>query len=196
MFKKSEYIISITNLASSPNKDNLSEFIFLGRSNVGKSSLINALTGRKLLAYTSSKPGKTIALNYYLIDDEFYFVDAPGYGYAARSIDKRLDFGDSLEEYLTKNDNLKMVFLLVDTKVGPTKDDMLMYEYLKYLNVPFTIVSTKSDKIGSTLVYRALKEIKNKISDVSIIATSSTTKKGIDELEQIIVNLKWKRMII
>ena len=190
MFKKSEYIISITNLASSPNKDNLSEFIFLGRSNVGKSSLINALTGRKLLAYTSSKPGKTIALNYYLIDDEFYFVDAPGYGYAARSIDRRLDFGDSLEEYLTKNDNLKMVFLLVDTKVGPTKDDMLMYEYLKYLNVPFTIVSTKSDKIGSTLVYRALKEIKNKISDVSIIATSSTTKKGIDELEQIIVNLK------
>ena len=117
-------------------------------------------------------------------------MDAPGYGYAARSIDKRLDFGDSLEEYLTKNDNLKMVFLLVDTKVGPTKDDMLMYEYLKYLNVPFTIVSTKSDKIGSTLVYRALKEIKNKISDVSIIATSSTTKKGIDELEQIIVNLK------
>ena len=196
MFKKSEYIISITNLASSPNKDNLSEFIFLGRSNVGKSSLINALTGRKLLAYTSSKPGKTIALNYYLIDDEFYFVDAPGYGYAARSIDKRLDFGDSLEEYLTKNDNLKMVFLLVDTKVGPTKDDMLMYEYLKYLNVPFTIVSTKSDKIGSTLVYRALKEIKNKISDVSIIATSSTTKKGIDELEQIIVNLKWKKVII
>ena len=190
MFKKSEYIISTASLSQSPNKNGLSEFIFLGRSNVGKSSLINALTGRKLLAYTSSKPGKTIALNYYLIDDELYFVDAPGYGYAAKSIDKRLDFGDSLEEYLTKNDNLKMVFLLVDTKVGPTKDDLLMYEYLKYLNVPFKIVATKSDKVGSTLIYRAVKEIKNKISDVDIVVTSANTKKGIDELEAIIRDLK------
>ena len=196
MFKKSEYIISTASLSQSPNKNGLSEFIFLGRSNVGKSSLINALTGRKLLAYTSSKPGKTIALNYYLIDDELYFVDAPGYGYAAKSIDKRLDFGDSLEEYLTKNDNLKMVFLLVDTKVGPTKDDLLMYEYLKYLNVPFKIVATKSDKVGSTLIYRAVKEIKNKISDVDIVVTSANTKKGIDELEAIIRDLKWRRMII
>ena len=190
MFKKSEYIISTAKLNQSPNKNNLSEFIFLGRSNVGKSSLINALTGRKLLAYTSSKPGKTIALNYYLIDEEFYFVDAPGYGYAAKSIDKRINFGDSLEEYLTKNDNLKMVFLLVDTKVGPTKDDMLMYEYLKYLNVPFIIVATKSDKIGSTLVFRAVKEIKNKINDAQIIVTSANTKKGIDEVEAIINNVK------
>ena len=190
MFKTSEYIISTTKLSQSPNKDNLSEIIFLGRSNVGKSSLINALTGRKLLAYTSSKPGKTIALNYYLIDKEIYFVDAPGYGYAAKSYDKRIDFGDSLEEYLTKNTNLKMVFLLVDTKVGPTKDDMLMYEYLKYLNVPFTIVATKSDKIGSTLVYRAIKDIKAKINDHEIIVTSANTKKGIDELESLINNLK------
>ncbi|MBO4623336.1 MAG: YihA family ribosome biogenesis GTP-binding protein [Bacilli bacterium] len=190
MYKSSEYIISTAKLSQSPNKDNLSEFIFLGRSNVGKSSLINALTGRKLLARTSSKPGKTIALNYYLIDKEFYFVDAPGYGYAAKSIDKRIDFGDSLEEYLTKNNNLKMVFLLVDTKVGPTKDDMLMYEYLKYLNVAFAIVATKSDKIGSTLVYRAVKDIKAKISDHEVIVTSANTKKGIDELEAIINNLK------
>ena len=190
MYKKSEYIISAARLAGSPNKDNLSEFIFLGRSNVGKSSLINALTGRKLLARTSSKPGKTIALNYYLIDNEFYFVDAPGYGYAARSIDKRIDFGESLEEYLTKNKNLKMVFLLVDTKVGPTKDDLLMVDYLKYLETPFLIVSTKSDKIGTTLVARALKEIKQKITDVKIITTSANTKKGIDELEAIINELK------
>ena len=190
MFKKSEYIISTSKLSQSPNKDNLSEFIFLGRSNVGKSSLINGLTGRKLLAKTSSKPGKTIALNYYLIDGAFYFVDAPGYGYAARSIDKRIDFGESLEEYLTKNNNLKMVFLLVDTKVGPTKDDLLMVDYLKYLNVNFIIVSTKSDKIGTTLVARAVKEIKQKINDVRIVVTSSTTKKGLDELEAIINEAK------
>ena len=190
MYKKSEYIISTTKLSQSPNKDNFSEFIFLGRSNVGKSSLINALTGRKLLAKTSSKPGKTIALNYYLIDEEFYFVDAPGYGYAARSVAKRLDFGDSLEEYLTKNDNLKMIFLLVDTKVGPTSDDLLMYEYLEYLNKPFTIVATKSDKIGTTLVARAIKEIKNKINDVNIIVTSANAKKGISDLEALINELK------
>ena len=190
MFKKSAYIISTVKLNQSPNKNGLSEFIFLGRSNVGKSSLINALTGRKLLAHTSSKPGKTIALNYYLIDDSFYFVDAPGYGYASKSYGKRLDFGESLEEYLTKNNNLKMAFLLIDTKVGPTNDDLLMYEYLKYINVPLTLLSTKSDKIGTTLVQRALKEIKSKIDYDKIIVTSSVTKKGIDELENLINELK------
>ena len=189
-FNKCEYVISTTKRSQSPNTTNLPEFVFLGRSNVGKSSFINSLTGRKSLAKTSQKPGKTKTMNYFIIDDLFYLVDAPGYGYASRSYGSRLDFGDYIEDYLHNNDNLKVTFLLVDTFVGPTKDDILMYEYLKYLNVPFTIVATKSDKIGSTLVYRAIKDIKAKISDHEIIVTSANTKKGIDELESLINNLK------
>ena len=137
MFEKCEFITSATNRGQSPNKQDLSEFVFVGRSNVGKSSIINAITNRKLLARTSSKPGKTITLNYFLIDNSFYLVDVPGYGYASRSLDQRAGFGASIEDYLTDNNNLKVVFLLVDTKVGPTKDDILMYKFLKCIIIYF-----------------------------------------------------------
>ena len=191
MFDKSTYIVSTTSRKQSPNINNLSEFIFLGRSNVGKSSLINAITNRKMLARTSSKPGKTLTINYFLIDDKFYLCDAPGYGYASRSYGTRIDFGSAIEDYLNNNSNLKVVFLLVDTFVGPTKDDILMYEYLKHFDIKTVILATKSDKVGKTKVLQYKKTIYTKLNCESndIIMTSSLEKKGIDEVVSLISSL-------
>lgn len=183
MFNTSQFIISTVNKKQSPNKNNFNEFVFLGRSNVGKSSLINALCNKKGMAKVSSNPGKTITLNYYLIDNAFYLVDVPGYGFANRSKDMKESFGKYIDDYLINNPNIKMCFLLVDTKVGPTSDDVLMYDYLKYLNLPITIVSTKADKIGKTLYIRHEKNIKNKLIDCNLIMTSSETKYGLDRLK-------------
>lgn len=184
MFKKCEYIISAVKKNQFPNTNNLSEFVFLGRSNVGKSSFINALTNRKMLAKTSSKPGKTRAINFFLIDDKMYLVDVPGYGYAMQSMTTRENFGDYIEEYLINNDNLKIAFLLVDTKVGPTKDDKLMYEYLKYLNINVMVVGTKSDKVGSTQLVKHAKLISNTLNLAmdKIILTSSEKKNGFEKV--------------
>lgn len=186
-FNKCEYVISTTNRKQSPNKNNLPEFVFLGRSNVGKSSFINALTGRKSLAKTSQKPGKTKTMNYFNIDDLFYLVDAPGYGYASRSYGSRLDFGDYIEDYLIDNPNLKIVFLLVDTFVGPTKDDVLMYEYLIYHKLNVKIIATKMDKVGSSKILSYKKNIKEKLntSNDNIYLTSSNEKKGFVEINDL-----------
>ena len=186
-FNKCEYVISTTNRKQSPNKNNLPEFVFLGRSNVGKSSFINALTGRKSLAKTSQKPGKTKTMNYFNIDDLFYLVDAPGYGYASRSYGSRLDFGDYIEDYLIDNPNLKIVFLLVDTFVGPTKDDILMYEYLIYHKLNVKIIATKMDKVGSSKILSYKKNIKEKLntSNDNIYLTSSNEKKGFVEINDL-----------
>lgn len=185
MFKSSEFIISTVNNKQSPNKNNLNEYVLLGRSNVGKSSLINALCNKKGLAKVSSNPGKTITLNYYFIDKAFYLVDVPGYGFANRSKDMKELFGQYIDDYLNNNKNIKMCFLLVDTKVGPTADDVLMYDYLKYLELPVTVVSTKCDKIGKTLYIRHEKNIKAKLKDANVIMTSSESKFGLDKLKQI-----------
>ena len=182
MFEKCEYVISAVSEKQYPNKDGRSEFVFFGRSNVGKSSLINALTGKKLLAKVSSKPGKTVCLNFFNIDDKYYFVDVPGYGYAIRSQEQRSNFGAYIEEYLKKSGNIKIAFLLVDTKVGPTKDDILMYEYLKFMNVNVIVISTKCDKIGKTLRPRAIKNIKEKLNIDNCIMTSTVEKIGINEI--------------
>ncbi|HHU55440.1 MAG TPA: YihA family ribosome biogenesis GTP-binding protein [Acholeplasmataceae bacterium] len=186
MFNKCEYIISAVSKKQFPNKTGLNEYVFLGRSNVGKSSLINAITNRKLLAHTSSKPGKTQAINFYLIDEKLYFVDVPGYGYASQSVSKRLDFGKYIESYLKNNPNLKIAFLLVDTKVGPTNDDILMYEYLKYLNINTTIIATKADKVGTTHLQKHIRNIKEKLGDDNLIITSSLRKQGIDKIIKLI----------
>lgn len=188
MFDKCEFITSTTNRKQSPNKSNLNEFVFLGRSNVGKSSIINAVTRRKLLAKTSSKPGKTITLNYFLIDDKFYLVDVPGYGYASRSKDQREGFGASIEDYLINNPNLKIAFLLVDTKVGPTKDDILMYNYMMHYGINIQIITTKADKVPTTLRFKAIKEIKQKLQNDNIIVTSAEKKMGINEIVELISN--------
>lgn len=185
MFKSAKYIKSIVNAKFSPNESNFPEFVFMGRSNVGKSSLINALTNQKKLAYTSSEPGKTICLNYYLIENDCYFVDVPGYGYAKKSVKTRLDFGSSIEGYLVNNPNLKLVFLLIDTKVGMTDDDILMYNYLVELDLPFMIIMTKADKVPKTHLQRYVKVIKEAV-EADIIVTASAKRMGIDELEKIV----------
>jgi len=131
-------------------EDNKPEFLLVGRSNVGKSSFINTLINRKSYAKISSTPGKTKTLNFYLVNDEFYLVDVPGYGYA--QVDKKTQkkFGMMIEEYLEKRENLKRVFMLIDFRHKPTEDDMLMYNFLKYYELPVTVIGTKTDKIGAT----------------------------------------------
>ena len=146
LIKQAEFIKSSVDSNSLPPEDRL-EFMFCGRSNVGKSSFINMLCNNYKLARTSSNPGKTQTLNFFLINKEFYFVDVPGYGYARVSKSIKETFGKMIEEYVTTRKALKMVFLLVDFRHKPTEDDCLMYEFLKYHKLPVTIIATKSDKI-------------------------------------------------
>jgi len=166
-------------------EDNLPEFLLVGRSNVGKSSFINTLIERKNFARTSAKPGKTQTLNFYLINNAFYLVDVPGYGYASVSKEKQKKFGLMIEEYIKTRDNLKNVFLLVDYRHKPTEDDILMYEFLKYYNLNITIVATKYDKISKNSRVKQDKIIKDalKIVDSDQFVTFSTiTKKGRTEI--------------
>src|SRR5574344_2150437 len=142
--------VELSNMAvrvSQYPKDNLSEFLLVGRSNVGKSSFINTLINRKNFAHTSSTPGKTQTINFYLVNNSFYLVDAPGYGYA--SVDKltQKKFGLMIEEYLKNRRSLKRVFLLIDYRHKPMDDDILMYNFLKYYNINVTIVAMKYDKV-------------------------------------------------
>lgn len=188
MFNDGKFIISITDLEKTPNLTGFNEYVFLGRSNVGKSSFINALLNRKILAKTSSKPGKTRTLNYFLIDDSFYLVDIPGYGYASTGLEQRLQFGNIIEKYLKKSTMLKVAFLLVDFKVGPTKDDLLMFELLKSLKINIKIIATKTDKIGITHRKKHLKKIEEslKLTALNIILTSAETRLGMEKVSELI----------
>lgn len=128
-------------------EDGFPEFALAGRSNVGKSSFINKMIGRKSLARTSSKPGKTQTLNFYKIEDQIFFVDVPGYGYAKVSKSEREAWGKMIERYLTGREELKAVVLIVDLRHPPTEDDCLMYDFLVHYNIPAIIIATKADKI-------------------------------------------------
>lgn len=143
---KAEIVISAVSEKQYPN-DRLPEIALAGRSNVGKSSFINTLIHRKKLARTSSKPGKTQTLNFYRINDAFYFVDVPGYGYAKVSKKERKKWGKMMEEYFEKRSSLKAVLLITDIRHEPTNDDLQMYDFLKYYELPVIIVATKLDKI-------------------------------------------------
>ena len=179
--KKAEFITSAVKNEQLPT-DNKVEFMFCGRSNVGKSSFINMLCNRKSLARTSSNPGKTQTLNLYLINNDFYFVDVPGYGYARVSKSIKETFGKMIENYVIKRDNLKMVFLLVDFRHKPTEDDVLMYNFLKYYNHRVTIIATKSDKIKNSLRAKCknnILETLNLRDDDKLIITSSLKREGI-----------------
>lgn len=170
-------------------EDNKSEFLLVGRSNVGKSSFINTIIERKNFARTSSKPGKTQTLNFYLINDLFYLVDVPGYGYASVSKDTQKKFGLMIEEYLKNRSNLKHVFLLIDYRHKPTEDDVLMFEFLKYYNLDITIVATKYDKISKNNRIKQDKLIKDTLKlceDDNFITFSTVTKKGRSEVLEII----------
>ena len=174
--------------------DNKNEYLLVGRSNVGKSSFINTLINRKNFARTSAKPGKTQTLNFYLINDFFYLVDAPGYGFAKVSKQLKNKFGLIMEDYLEKRENLKMVFMLVDFRHKPTDDDVLMYNYLKHYNIPVTIIATKVDKVKKSLFDKNKKIILSTlgINDEDMIMFSTITKIGkneaLDKIEKCLVN--------
>ncbi len=161
--------------------DNKPEYMLVGRSNVGKSSFINTLINRKNFARTSSRPGKTQTINFYNVNDAFYLVDAPGYGFAQVSKIKRKKFGLMIEDYIVNRKNLKGVFLLIDFRHRPTNDDILMYNFLKYYKIPVTIVATKTDKVGITLRQKQRNMILNDLDLVvgdEFITFSSVNKEG------------------
>lgn len=170
-----ELIISAVQEAQYP-ETNLSEVALSGRSNVGKSTFINSMIGRKNMARTSQQPGKTQTLNFFNIDEQLIFVDLPGYGYAKVSKAQREKFGKMIEEYLTQRENLRLVIQLVDLRHNPTEDDVLMYNYLKHFDIPTLVICTKEDKIAKGKVQKHLKNIKDKLElepEDSIISYSS-----------------------
>ena len=183
--------ISAVRRSQYPN-DNLPEFIMLGRSNVGKSSFMNTLVNRKNLARISSKPGKTSTINFFNVENNFYLVDVPGYGYADTSKEEIRKFGLMVEEYLEKRKELKRVFLIVDFRHKPTNDDKIMYDFLKYYQIPVTIVATKTDKVSSREKDKNLKEIKDTLDIVvgdNLVLFSSVTKVGREEVLKIIEDI-------
>lgn len=172
--------------------DSLPEFLLIGKSNVGKSSFINTLVNRKNIARTSSVPGKTQTLNFYLVNNEFYLVDAPGYGYASVNKAQQKKFGLMIEEYLEKRSELKRVFLLIDFRLKPSENDLMMYNFLKYYNIPVTAVATKTDKVGTSKKDRNLKIIKDTLDLVvgdNIVLFSSVSKMGKEEISNLIEDL-------
>ncbi len=168
---------------------NLPEFLLVGRSNVGKSSFINTLINRKNFAHTSSKPGKTQTLNFYNVNESFYLVDVPGYGYASVDKQTKAKFGLMIEEYLMNRDALKRVFLIIDYRNKPMEDDILMYNFLKYYHKEVTIVATKYDKVSKSKRAK-IEKVLNSTFDLqdtdNIIYFSSVTKEGKDKVMGII----------
>lgn len=166
----------------------LPEIIMVGRSNVGKSSLINTLVNRKQLAYVGSKPGKTKLLNFFAIDDSFVLVDAPGYGYAQRSKQELLNFAQMMDDYFSSRKQLKLMIQIVDMRHKPTKDDIEMIEYARSFNIKTLVVATKYDKVKASERAKNIKIIKDilKINDKSLYLFSSETRFGLTELWQAI----------
>ena len=178
-----DILLSATNKSHYP-QDDIPEVALAGRSNVGKSSFINTMLNRKNLARTSGKPGKTQLLNFFNIDDKLRFVDVPGYGYARVSKKEREKWGKMIEEYLTSRETLRAVLSLVDLRHEPSADDVQMYEFLKYYEIPVILVATKADKIPRGKWNKHESMIKKKLdfdkTDTFIIF-SSINKTGVEE---------------
>lgn len=162
--------------------DGRPEISFLGRSNVGKSSLINSLLQRKGLARTSNTPGRTQSINFFLINEQFYFVDLPGYGYARVSKATRQDWGKLAEDYLAKRGELALSIQLVDSRHEPTQLDRQLHEWLIFNEKPHLIVATKTDKLSNNQLRKTLGEIEKQLPESRIIAYSAETGRGRDEL--------------
>ena len=180
--KNTKLFISAGFLSQVP-KD-LPHIVFAGRSNVGKSTLVNKLVGQNKLARTSSSPGKTITINFYETEKTFYLVDLPGYGYAKRSEAEKKRWSDLVEGYFRENaaKNINLVVMLVDLKVGATADDLAMIGYMDDFGLPYIIVATKSDKPNKTQKEEKLGELKNAHPDRVVIAFSSLSGEGTDEV--------------
>lgn len=178
-----DILLSAANKSHYP-QDDIPEVALAGRSNVGKSSFINTLLNRKNLARTSGKPGKTQLLNFFNVDDKLRLVDVPGYGYARVSKKEQEKWGRMIEEYLTSRENLKAVVSLVDFRHEPSADDVQMYEFLKYYEIPVILVATKADKIPRGKWNKHESMIKKKLdfdTSDSFIIFSSVTKEGLEK---------------
>jgi GTP-binding protein len=196
--KDASFVISNTDISNCPS-DNKPEYAFIGRSNVGKSSLINMLTERRKLAKTSGRPGKTQLINHFIINNSWYIVDLPGYGYAKASKTSRAQWEKFISEYLTKREELINVFVLLDARLEPQKIDLEFMNWCGEKNIPFSIVFTKIDKISSTVLQKNLTKYKKEMLKYwdalpPLFTTSATSKFGREKLlnyiEQINESLK------
>lgn len=186
LVNSARFVVSNTDPAKCP-QEKRHEYAFIGRSNVGKSSLINMLTGRKGLAMTSSTPGKTLLINHFLVNDEWMIVDLPGYGYAQRSKSTRADLKRIIESYILQREQMTNLFVLVDSRHAPQKVDMEFFEFLGENGVPFSIVFTKADKLGPNAVKANVEAYCAKLLETweelpPVFVTSSTDGRGRDAL--------------
>jgi len=193
MIQKARFIKSAANYGDCIVSE-FPQIAVVGKSNVGKSSFINSITGSTKLARTSKDPGRTRLINYFLIDEKFLLTDLPGYGYAKVSQTEKQKWANLIETYLEKEPMLTHVFFLVDARHNPTADDLIMYDYLFHCNIPYTIIATKSDKIPKSKLINHKKNLASilKVGVDNIIAVSSVTGQGKDEttarIDQIIEN--------
>ncbi|MCH5256413.1 MAG: YihA family ribosome biogenesis GTP-binding protein [Lachnospiraceae bacterium] len=189
MVIKSVNLEKVCGVTSKIPDNKLMEIAFAGKSNVGKSSLINGLMNRKSLARTSSKPGKTQTINYYNINDRLYFVDLPGYGYAVANEQVKAQWGKLIEDYLHQSKMLKAVFLLIDIRHAPSENDRIMYDWIVNRGHKPIIIATKLDKIKKSQINKQIKLICDTLdieSDTTVIPYSSLSKQGRDEIYELI----------
>lgn len=184
--KTAEFVISNTDVAKCPT-DGLPEYAFIGRSNVGKSSLINMLTNKKGLAMTSSKPGKTLLINHFIINDQWFLVDLPGYGYATTGKSMRDKLKIIIEDYILTREALTCLFVLIDCRHEPQQIDVEFMEWLGESGIPFSIVFTKTDKLSKARLHDSLKQYRDKLFETweelpPLFITSSEKNLGRDEL--------------
>jgi GTP-binding protein len=165
-------------------KDDLPQIVIAGRSNVGKSTLINTVLNRKNLAKTSSRPGKTRGINFYLINNKFYLVDLPGYGYAKVSKEMKNQWAHNIETFLNTSRNLRHGLLLIDIRRVPTEDDLLMINWFKYKNLPFTVVLTKADKVNKSQAQKAVEDVCKifNINREEVVIFSALEKIGVSQV--------------
>ncbi|SHE51851.1 GTP-binding protein [Thermoanaerobacter uzonensis DSM 18761] len=178
-----EFVRSAFNEEQYP-KDNLPQIVIVGRSNVGKSTLINTVLNRKNLAKTSSRPGKTRGINFYLINNKFYLVDLPGYGYAKVSKEMKKQWAHNIEIFLNTSKNLRHGLFLIDIRRNPTEDDFLMINWFKHKNLPFTVVLTKADKVNKSEAQKAVEDICKifNIKQEKVITFSALEKIGVSQV--------------
>lgn len=168
-------------------KTDKKQIVLVGKSNVGKSSFINSIANQKRLAKVGQTPGKTKSLNYYNVNNEYYIVDLPGYGYSTMTKQEKLKTSEMINEYIHNNPNIAHIFFLIDIRHKPTNDDRIMYDWLIEQNIPFTIIATKADKVAKTKIDEYLLQItKTLFSKENIIAFSSESKLNLDKIETLI----------